>query len=164
MVGLYPFAIGFGLSGKSCEAEYSIADDDYAPKAGRYVHYLQMWSIIACLVTFFPAVIMLKISIIASRGNFSNIYLLDFGVLAGLGAVIAARLVARAVSVRNSYRTQILKEKKNDKEKEYPPDPTRDFLGEHWWSFPTSLTGVFVLLWALLKFTGLDEILLNLFK
>jgi hypothetical protein len=45
--------------------------------------------------------------------------------------------------------------------RDLPADPTKEFLGEYWWTLPASLTGIFLALWAVITFTQLDAFIIK---
>ncbi|MCP4134842.1 MAG: hypothetical protein GY754_27960 [bacterium] len=163
----YIAALIFCLSGKKYGQMPDIEKPGTSCGTGVYTRFLQEWSLGTSIITFIPAIIIIKVLTQLSRGTLPQIYLLEFIPIIVLGMIIILRLIKRAVDIRFSYQEQVDKINKSWNEideMKLPPDPTAGFLGEHWWSLPASLSGLFALIWAFIKLTGLETLLLETLK
>ena len=81
-----------------------------------------------------------------------QVYLLIGSGSLAVSLVCIARLIRNAVQMRLCYQEMTF-------EGEAPPDPTANFLGEHWWSLPASLTASLAAIWAVMEWAKVSTLL-----
>lgn len=167
IVGIYPFALAYILTSKTFQPKVNLLSKSINCGLGHYILFIQSIAIATCIVLFLPIIIALKGVIKGSYGVFPPIYLLDYVAISSFGLLIVVRTVMAAVRTRLSYWSEIDKLEKTWaelKELDLPPDPTREFLGQNWWTLPASLTAIGFALWALVTFLQLDSFFANILR
>jgi hypothetical protein len=117
---------------------------------GRYVLFLQTWTLAIFIFVITGSVLYIDIS--ATAGRFTIAYTAPVAVLAACAAVVGWRLVWNGIAIRLEYQKSLLKLGKTwgqIQEQKPPPDPTNSFLGDTWWKLPATIFGALTALWAL---------------
>lgn len=130
---------------------------------GSYVLFLQTWAILSFVFLIVPVALWLKALINDPR--LSRAYLLTSSVLFVSVLAISGRMVRNAIAIRRTYHAELRRLGKtwqDIQEKKPPPDPTSNFLGDHWWKLPTVILGTFALLWLIVEKIGVSDLLIKL--
>lgn len=127
---------------------------------GRYVLFLQTWSVLSLAFLVLPGALWLRFH--QNDLHLSRAYLLTFGVLFASILIITGRFIGNAIEIRKAYKLEL--EKLGDtwqkiKEAAPPPDPTTRFLGEHWWQLPAVISGIFAISWLIIEQVGVSDFL-----
>ncbi|HBB87606.1 MAG TPA: hypothetical protein DC047_08325 [Blastocatellia bacterium] len=130
---------------------------------GSYVLFLQTWASLSLVALVLPGALWLR----AFRGEarFTFVYLLPGLVLLASVLLISGRMIRNAILIRNAYRKAfeaLGNTWQEIKARNPPPDPTINFLGEHWWKLPTVIFAIFGLLWLIVEQIGISDLLVKL--
>lgn len=137
-------------------------DKDGQWGVGSYVLFLQTWAILSLAFVLLPGALWLRGFLNDPR--FSGVYVLPGSILFVAILVISGRMILRAISIRRSYQIELGKLGETWQEiqdQKPPPDPTINFLGEHWWKLPSLIVGMFALLWLIVQQIGVADRLLE---
>lgn len=129
---------------------------------GSYSLFLHTWAILSLVFLLLPSALWLRALL---DRPLSIPYLLPPAVLFVSAIAISVRMVWNAVAVRRMYQSQLGKLGFSWQEiqaKNPPPDPTINFIGEHWWQLPAIVSGVLAALWLILQLTGVSDFLLQI--
>jgi hypothetical protein len=130
---------------------------------GGYLLFLQTWATLSLVFSVLPVALWLRS--VRNDARISRTYLLTSTVLFVSGLVISGRMVRNAIAIRTTYQTQVSEMGatwQQIQEKKLPPDPTINFLGEHWWKLPTVILGMFAFLWLILEQVGVADYFVEL--
>lgn len=130
---------------------------------GSYVLFLQTWAILSLAFLLLPGALWLRAFLDDPR--FSPAYLLPSIFLFASVLVISGRMIRNAIVIRRTYLDELKKlgtTWQEIQDKKPPPDPTINFLGEHWWKLPTVIAGMFALLWLIVEQIGVSDLLVKL--
>jgi hypothetical protein len=130
---------------------------------GRYVLFLQTWSTLSLVALVLPGALWLRT--FKGDARFTSAYLLPGLVLLAAVLLISGRLIRNAILIRSAYRKAFEARGKTWQEikaQNLPPDPTMNFLGEHWWKLPTVILAMLGLVWLIVEKVGISDLLLQL--
>lgn len=130
---------------------------------GSYVLFLQTWSISTFVFLFVPTALWLRVLLDSPR--LSLPYLIPTIVLIAAALLVVVRMVMNAFAVRRAYRDAVASSGATWLEiqsAKLPPDPTIDFLGEHWWNLPAIVLGAASALWLIFQMAGVSALITGL--
>lgn len=150
---------------------WRLSDEKYLPKpnplaedgnfgAGRYVQFLQTWTLWLILFPSALGIIWFRYTI-EMEPQFSPARLLHGTGVVALIAIIVYRLIKNAIILRFQCEDELHQKKYKAKDK-LPTDPTIAFLGTAWWKLPATVATAFAVIWALLEGMGLTRHILSL--
>jgi hypothetical protein len=164
MVIAYPASILWQFSSRDHQpTTMDIGHPDGQWGVGRYVLFLQTWSMLCLFFVLLPSALWLRAFV--EHPGFSRWYLIPGAVLFLSASVISGRMVSNAVEVRGMYHRKLKTPGASWQEiqaRKPPPDPTIIFLGEHWWKLPSIALAVLAALWWVLERIGVSGFLLQL--
>lgn len=131
----------------------------YKAGVGSYALFLQTWCIVCAFIASLILLPWIKLLLTSEQGTLP---LLVY-ILSGAGVVIPiiliiGRFIRNGILLRHQFE-HLKAEQIAAGTAVVAEDPTKDFLGESWWSLPASLAGMFGVTWALLDWTGIMKIL-----
>jgi hypothetical protein len=164
MVIAYPASILWQFSSRENRpTAMDIAHPDGQWGVGRYVLFLQTWSILCLFFLLLPSALWLRA--LREHRGFSWPYLIPGVVLFLSASVITGRMVTNAVELRKLYQAKLAElgaSWQAIQARQPPPDPTILFLGEHWWKLPSIALAVLAALGWVLERIGASDFLLQL--
>jgi hypothetical protein len=142
--------------------------DKYRAGVGPYVLFLQTWSITGAVVLGIAVLPWIKWLTLSEDATVPTlIYLLSGAGVVVPVLVIVGRLIRNAIYLRADYEKSKADNTmvgEGDSRHQIDPDrvaddPTKDFLGDNWWSLPATLVGGFGVIWAVLEWSGIMKVL-----
>lgn len=152
----YPASLLWCFSRKAYLPTKMSADaKDGAWGVGSYVLFLQTWATLAAFLLLIPPLLWIQFAAVAHQ--ISAIYFLPLATLLGVVAIVDYRLIRNAVCIRLLYSEEMEKlgTTWSEIQSHNPPgDPTKNFLGEQWWSLPAIILSILGLLWIVVEWLG----------
>lgn len=155
-----PFTILWRLSRERDIPNPEPSAPDMKFGAGRYVEFLQTWTLWLILAPTALGIIWVRY-VIEMEPEFSSARLLHASVEVVLIIMIVFRLIRNAIILRFRCNEAFQRLKSEDK---LPVDPTIAFIGTAWWKLPATISTALAFIWLILEKLELAEIIVTLLR
>lgn len=162
LVAAAPFTMLWYLSAKRNLPDPDPLAEDGKFGAGRYVQFLQTWTLWLILAPSTLGIIWIRY-VIEMEPQFSPARLLHGAGVGVLITIIVYRLIRNAIILRFKCEKK-LQEKKSKAQDKPPTDPTIAFIGSEWWKLPATVTTTLAVIWGLLEGLDLTRHILDLIR
>jgi hypothetical protein len=162
LVAATPFTILWCLSRKINIPNPDSSAPDGKFGAGRYVEFLQTWTLWLILAPSALGIIWIRY-VVEMESQFSPARLLHATGVGVLITLIVIRLIRNAIILRFRCNEAFQRIKHKPKDK-LPADPTIAFIGTTWWKLPATVSAALASIWVLLEGLGIAKIILDLIR
>lgn len=162
LVAVTPFTMLWCVSRKKYIPPAMPSARDGKFGAGRYVEFLQTWTLWLILVPATLGIVWMRY-VVEKEPRFSSarlLYVIGPGVIITL---IVVKLIRNAIILRFRCYDSLSEEAFKERDKQ-PTDPTISFLGTEWWKLPATISVALASIWVLLGWLGMSKIILNLIR